>query len=95
MLSANDIPLRFYEKIVTDSDGKKHKYEVDFLLHNDHRTIPIEVKSSKASGHPSIDYFAQKYRSKTKKGIILTKGDLRETDDYLYIPTAMTPLLKR
>lgn len=67
MLSANDIPLRFYEKIVTDSDGKKHKYEVDFLLHNDHRTIPIEVKSSKASSHPSIDYFTQKYRSKTKK----------------------------
>ena len=67
MLSANDIPLRFYEKIVTDSDGKKHKYEVDFLLHNDHRTIHIEVKSSKASSHPSIDYFTQKYRSKTKK----------------------------
>lgn len=93
MLSANDLPLRFYEKIVTDSDGKRHKYEVDFLIHNDHRTIPVEVKSGNATRHPSIDYFCKKYKRQTGKGIILTKGDLRETEDYLYLPLAMTPLI--
>ena len=93
MLSANDLPLRFYEKIVTDSDGKRHKFEVDFLIHNDHRTIPVEVKSGNATRHPSIDYFCKKYKRKTGKGIILTKGDLRETEDYLYLPLAMTPLI--
>ena len=92
MLSANGHALRFYEDIV-EENGRKHKYEVDFLLSRQDKTVPVEVKSGNSTSHPSIDYYCRKFRKNSGKGIILTKGDLRETEDYLYLPLPMAMFL--
>ena len=92
MLAANGHKLRFWEGRV-DESGERKKYEVDFLLPGEARSTPIEVKSGNSKHHPSIDYFRQKYKSRCGKGILLTKGDLRETEDYTSLPLPMAMFL--
>ena len=87
-ISVSDAPLRFYEKVIAHDDGTK-KYEVDFLIVVDGKVIPLEVKSGNQKTHTSLDYYRQTYKKQTGKGIILTKGDLRVTEDYRYIPLPM------
>lgn len=89
---SNGKPLRFYEKIVKN-DEKKIKYEVDFLIKQNGKTTPIEVKSGNSKEHSSLDYFYSIFKDKTNKPIILTKGDLKETEKYLYLPLAMASFL--
>lgn len=88
----NGKPLRFYEIYAETKKGSK-KYEVDFLIKQQNKTTPIEVKSGNASEHASLDYFSKKYKKATNKPIVLTKGDLRETEEYLYLPLAMAIFL--
>ena len=92
MLTAKKEPLRFYEKRVI-SENKAKKYEIDFLIRRDNKTIPLEVKSGNSKNHPSLDYFCNKFRTETGKGILLTKGDLRITEEYEYLPLPMTMFL--
>ena len=92
MLTARHHPLRFFEKRV-EEDGKIKKYEVDFLLSQGDKTIPIEVKSGSSRNHPSLDYYRSRYRQQAEKGIILTKGDLRETEAYTFLPLPMAMFL--
>ena len=89
MLTANGHQLHFFETI---SDERK-KYEVDFLITEDNKTTPIEVKSGKNKEHPSLDYYNKKYKKETKKGIVLTRGDLQITDDYRILPLPMACFL--
>lgn len=92
MLRTNGHDLRFYEKI-TEIDDKKKKYEVDFLIRENEKVTPIEVKSGNSSVHSSIDFYCQTYKRNTNKGIILTKGDYRITDEYRYLPIPMAMFL--
>lgn len=92
MLRVKGYSLRFFEKIVAYGD-KKHKYEVDFLLPGEKKTTPIEVKSGSSTNHPSIDYFCTKYKGQTEKGIFLTKGDLRTTEQHIFLPLPMAMFL--
>ncbi len=85
---SRDAPLRFFEKIVATDEGPK-KYEVDFLIVVNGKVIPLEVKSGQASNHSSLDYYCKTYKKQVGKGVILTKGDLRITDDYKFIPLPM------
>ena len=92
IFTTNGKPLRFYEVYEKTSTSNK-KYEVDFLIKQGGKTTPIEVKSSNSKEHSSLDYFAQKYKKAINKPIVLTKGDLRETEEYLYLPLAMAIFL--
>ena len=92
IFTTNKHPLYFYEDII-EKDNKKIKYEVDFLIHDENKVIPIEVKSGNCKEHHSLDYYHNKFKNAAKKGIILTKGDLRETEDYLYLPLCMAMFL--
>lgn len=92
ILSSKGHHLYFYENIV-EIDGKKTKYEVDFLIRNDDKVVPVEVKSGNCKEHHSLDYYQKKFKSVSKKGIVLTKGDLRETENYLYLPLFMAIFL--
>lgn len=93
MLSVNGHPLRFYEASVLTAEEKKKKYEVDFLLLSGGNVTPLEVKSGNAREHVSLDYFQKRFRKNSEKGIVLTKGDLRETEQYLFLPLAMAMFL--
>ena len=85
-------PLRFYETY-EESGLKRVKYEVDFLIKQSGKATPIEVKSGRAKNHPSLDYFSRKYKGASNKAIVLTKGDLEETEGCLYLPLAMACFL--
>lgn len=92
IFTSNDKPLIFYEKLVKNGE-KKTKYEVDFLIKQNGKTTPIEVKSGNSKEHSSLDYFHSAFKDKINKPIILTKGDLKGTEDYLYLPLAMACFL--
>ena len=87
-LSSCGSPLRFYEKTVAEGERTK-KYEVDFLIVVDGKVVPLEVKSGQQKRHASLDYYCQTYKKQVGKGILLTKGDLRTTEAYRYIPLPM------
>ncbi len=67
--------------------------EVRIYGHKAKKTTPIEVKSGSSKDHPSIDYFCNKYKGQAEKGVFLTKGDLRVTEDYLFLPLPMAMFL--
>lgn len=93
MLTVNGHPLRFYETTAQVGENKKKKYEVDFLLLQSGTAVPIEVKSGNAGQHPSLDYFCSKFKRESETAVILTKGDLRQTKEYLFLPLAMAMFL--
>ena len=92
MFLSNSHNLRFYE-VYLEENGRKKKYEVDFLIKQNGKITPIEVKSGKANYHPSLDLFIKRYKERINKPIILKKGDLQETTDYLYLTLAMAMFL--
>lgn len=94
IFASNGRSLRFYEKIVRNGE-KKTKYEVDFLMRQNGKATPIEAKSGNSIEHSSPDYFDSAFEDKTSKPIILTKGDLKETEDCSYLPLAMACFLQR
>lgn len=53
----------------------KHSYEIDFLLSQDPKLVPIEVKSSVYKTHASLDAFCGKLLSRLAKDryLIYTK----------------------
>lgn len=92
MLTASGHSLRFFETR-KETEGKIKKYEVDFIIQKQGKFIPIEVKSGNSRNHPSIDFFSTHIKQKSGKGILLTKGDFRETEEYLFLPLPMAMFL--
>lgn len=73
--------------------GAERTYEVDFLLAQGKKIIPIEVKSSSYRQHKSLDRFIQKYPDRVSAGYILYTKDLRREGGLAYLPVYMTGLL--
>ena len=57
-------------------ENSTHAYEIDFLIRQKTKTIPIEVKSSRIENHQSIDVFIAKYSSVVSSPYILSQKDL-------------------
>ena len=57
-------------------ENSTHAYEIDFLIRQKTKTIPIEVKSSRTKEHQSIDAFISKYSSVVLNPYILSQKDL-------------------
>ena len=57
-------------------DGGTHRYEVDFLISDRDKIIPIEVKSSNVNNHHSIDVFSKKHSSFVSRRILFSQKDL-------------------
>ena len=92
MLTAGHHSLRFYEKWVEEDAGRK-KYEIDFLITQGEKTMPLEVKSGSSRNHPSLDFYTARYKRQTGEAVILTKGDLRVTEPYTFLPIPMAMFL--
>lgn len=90
MLTAKGYSLKyntFYKEKSTNL------YSIDFVLTNEKKIFPIEVKSSNYKTHTSIDEFSKKYHQYIdKKYIIYSKNYLKD-DNYIYLPIYMTFLL--
>lgn len=57
-------------------ENTTHSYEVDFLLQNKTKIVPIEIKSSRTEFHESIDVFATKFSHVVVNSCILSQKDL-------------------
>lgn len=89
MLRANGNRLFYY----TFPDGNKHTYEVDFLLSEGSKIIPVEVKSEGYNKHASIDEFCKKYSARVGSRYLIYTKDLRKDEQATLVPIYMTGLL--
>lgn len=83
---------KLYYHTIPFDDGKKY-YEIDFLLPDQHKVSPIEVKSSGYKTHASLDAFCKKYSERIQnKYLIYTKDYIRK-EGMVYLPVYMTIFL--
>lgn len=57
-------------------EGKVHPYEIDFLVTDGAKIVPIEVKSSNHNNHKSINEFCKKYSSSISRRIMFSQKDV-------------------
>lgn len=82
----------YYYVFKADAEGKNN-YEIDFLISQDTKIIPIEVKSSGYTAHKSLDEFRKKFSSRIKRPVVLYPKDLRNDGETLYLPVYMAAIL--
>ena len=70
-----------------------HSYEIDFLLSDKAKLIPIEVKSSETRNHKSINEFAKKYSNRVSRRILFSQDDLSHDESLELIPIYLAPLV--
>lgn len=75
------------------SGNGNHNYEIDFLISNGNKIVPIEVKSSGYKSHKSLDVFCSKYSSRIGDRILLYTKDYKKEDSVQYIPVYFTGML--
>lgn len=90
MLKAAGHELYYY---TFPTESGKHNYEVDFLIADDDKVSPVEVKSSGYKAHASLDAFCKKFSSRIKNKYLVYTKDLRKEEDVLYLPAYMTMFL--
>lgn len=91
MLRANGHKLYFYSR--SDAVNRENHMEIDFLITQQKKVIPIEVKSGDYRSHASLNKFRRKFSSKIGDSIILYTKDLMIKDGILHLPLYMTMLL--
>lgn len=91
MLRANGHKLYFYSRC--DTVNRENHMEIDFLITQKKKVIPIEVKSGDYRSHASLDKFRRKFSSKIGDSIILYTKDLMIKDGILHLPLYMAMLL--
>ncbi len=87
MLRASGKEL-FYHVFLKE-DGKTY-YEIDFLLSDQHKITPIEVKSSGYKSHVSLDKFSAKYSDRIRDKYVVYPKDLKKENGVVYLPIYMT-----
>ena len=81
IIKSNDFDLYYH---TWHEEDKSHSYEIDFLVSNGNKIIPIEVKSSNINNHKSIVEFSKKYSSSVSRRILFSQHDI-SNDDMLEI----------
>lgn len=90
IIKSTDRELYFHTWKKKDST---HSYEIDFLLSNKGKIIPIEVKSGLIKNHHSIDDFMIKYSSRINKSIVLSGHDVNHENMLLFKPIYFLPFI--
>ncbi len=90
-LRANGHSLYYYT-FKADPEGKNH-YEIDFLITQGTKLMPIEVKSSGYITHKSLDKFREKFSSRIGRPVLLYPKDMRQEGELLCLPVYMVCLL--
>jgi hypothetical protein len=83
---------QLYYHTIPTAEGKKY-YEVDFLIADGHKVMPIEVKSSGYKTHASLDAFCRKFSDRIQRKYLIYTKDLQRIGDVDYIPVYMTMFL--
>lgn len=91
MLRSNGHKLYFYSRC--DNINRENHMEIDFLITDNKKISPIEVKSSNYRSHSSLDKFKRKFSGKLGTSYILYPGDVMVKDDILHMPLYMATCL--
>lgn len=91
MLRCNGHKLYFYSR--SDSENRENHMEIDFLISEKKKIIPIEVKSGNYRSHSSLDKFRKKFRQKIGESYILYPKDVMEKEGIWHLPLYMAMFL--
>lgn len=86
MLVASEHELYYY---TFPKDNGKHNYEIDFIISEGHKIMPIEVKSSGYKTHASLDAFYRKFSNRIAEEYLIYSKALEFKDGIRYIPFFM------
>lgn len=76
-----------------EKEKSTHYYEVDFLLQDKVKLLPLEVKSSATKKHESIDAFCKKYSQFVSQPILLSQKDVGKDNNLNLKPIYMLPFI--
>ena len=91
MLRRSGHRLYFYSR--SDVEHRENNMEIDFLITENNRVAPIEVKSSNYRSHSSLDKFRKKFSHKIGNSYILYSKDVMEKDGIWHLPLYMAMFL--
>lgn len=91
MLRSTGHKLFFYSK--NDRENSENRMEIDFLIRQEKKISPLEVKSGRYQQHVSLDKCKNKFGKKIGTRYIIYTKDLKVDDDIIYIPVYMTMCL--
>ncbi len=91
MLRSAGHKLYFYSR--SDAINRGNHMEIDFLIKNDKKISPIEVKSGNYRSHSSLDKFKKKFSSDIGNSYILYDKDVMIKDGIIHLPLYMAMFL--
>ena len=88
VLTANGFDPYYYswEQL---TNGIRKKYEIDFIIFKNGKTVPFEVKSRNVSSKESLDEFRKKFVKKIDEKFIVHIKQLSFGDNLVYLPYYM------
>lgn len=90
IIASNNRELYYYSWY---EENKSHPYEVDFLISDKAKIIPIEVKSFNVNNHKSIEEFFKKFSSKISRRILFSQNDLNHEGMLELKPIYLAPAM--
>ncbi len=90
IIKSNNRELYFHH---WNEEGKTHSYEIDFIVSNKNKIVPIEVKSSYQNNHKSINEFNKKYSSYISKRILFSQKDISNDNMLEHKPIYLAPVI--
>ena len=90
-LRANGHQSYFY--IERHRDTRKVAIEIDFLIRQGKKLIPIEVKSSSSASLISLTRCKEKFGNRIGDGIVLHHGEVKREGNFVYLPYYMATVL--
>lgn len=91
MLRSKGRRLYFYSH--SDTDHRENHMEIDFLISQNKKITPIEVKSAGYRSHSSLDKFMKKFKGRYNRPYILYTKDVMEKDGIMHLPVYMAMFL--
>lgn len=90
-IRANGRRAYYYKE--TSRENKKTVMEIDFLIRDGNKLVPIEVKSGENRSIKSLTTFKEKYGKKVGRCIVLHHGEIRREDNILWLPYYMAAVI--
>lgn len=90
-LRSQGYKLFFYSRV--DTQNRINNIEIDFIISNNKKILPIEVKSSSYRNHSSLDKFIKKFNSRLGEKFILYQKDVMVKDGIIHLPVYMAMFL--
>lgn len=90
IIRSNDRELYYHS---WRENNQTHPYEVDFIITDGNKIIPIEVKSSNINNHKSINKFSDKFSKHISRRILFSQKDFSNDKILELKPIYIAPIL--